>query len=306
MAQVTNAPVSPLTALSRRWKLTTALVIVGIGAGIGVTYATPTTYTGEARVAVGSQSLDARLVAGYTDASQQLASDVSRYVNDRQATADLAPVLGDRADDVETVAASPIANSSVVTVEVTATSASAAAEGAQTIAQQLVNQVNGNSSSSQQVLQQYTDITNQVETARQASANADGFLSSLRASSRTTPDALVQAQTAAEQAASALSVLEVQQDALASQYRNAVSNTPSASGLTLVRQGAVTGTDRSREMQRNGLAGGALFGVLALLLAVRLERRRARREQEEALAAQTPSIDLGRDVERSPEPSSRS
>lgn len=306
MAQVTNAPVSPLTALSRRWKLTTALVIVGIGAGIGVTYATPTTYTGEARVAVGSQSLDARLVAGYTDASQQLASDVSRYVNDRQATADLAPVLGDRADDVETVAASPIANSSVVTVEVTATSASAAAEGAQTIAQQLVNQVNGNTSSSQQVLQQYTDITNQVETARQASANADGFLSSLRASSRTTPDALVQAQTAAEQAASALSVLEVQQDALASQYRNAVSNTPSASGLTLVRQGAVIGTDRSREMQRNGLAGAALFGILALLLAVRLERRRARREHEEALAAQTPSIDLERDVERSPEPSSRS
>ncbi len=92
MAQVNNAPVSPLTALSRRWKLTTALVIVGIGAGIGVTYATPATYTGEARVAVGSQSLDARLVAGYTDASQQLASDVSRYVNDRQATADLSPV----------------------------------------------------------------------------------------------------------------------------------------------------------------------------------------------------------------------
>ncbi|WP_432547370.1 hypothetical protein [Kineococcus sp. SYSU DK004] len=296
MAQDANTPVSPLTALARRWKLAAALVVGGALAGAGLALATPATYTGEARVAVGSQSLDARIVAGYSVAANQLASDIARYVNDRQAQGDLAPVLGERADEVERVSASPIAGSSVIVVEVDATGADTATQAAQAVAQQLVDQVNSaNTGAPDALLQQYRDLTAEVERARQAAAQAEGALAEAQATGAA-PAQVEAARLAAQESAAALDVLEVQQQALSSRYRNAVSNTPSASGLSVVREAQVSRDDRSSTLQRNVLAGAGLGGLLALLLATWADRRRARRSAD--AAGEAPggaTIDVDRD-----------
>ncbi|WP_432508827.1 YveK family protein [Kineococcus auxinigenes] len=304
MAQVTTTPTSPLTSVARRWKLTTALVLVGIGAGVGAAYTTPTVYTGEARVAVGSQSLDARVVAGYSEAIAQLASDVSRYVNDRQAQSDLEPVLGDLAGDVERVSASPIAGSSVILVEVDAESAAAATRGAQTVAQQLVDEVNSTTAAGPaELLQQYTDITNQVAAAQQAASMAEGALSAAVAAGRSQAQ-IDAARAAAEQSAAALDVLEVQQEALSAQYRNAVTNTPSASGLSIVQEAEVSRTNASSKLQRYGLIGAALGFFAALLIAVLLERRRAESNgtgTAEQVARPAAAVDVARTGAHAPE-----
>ena len=273
MAQAPTNHVSPLAALALRWKLATLLVVVGTGIGVGVGYLTPTTYTGEARVAVGSQSLDARIVSGYSLASEQLASDVARYVNDRQAQNDLTPVLGDEASSVERVAASPIADSSVILVEVDAKDADAATTGAQTIAQQLVDQVNATFTTSEDLLQQYTDISNQVQSAEQAAADAQGALASAVAAGAPAAD-VDAARAAVQQTGVTLDVVQVQQQALSTEYRNARTSTTSASGLTIVREAQVSSTDASSTVQRNALAGAGVGGLAALLIATMLERRR--------------------------------
>ena len=293
MAQVTDTPVSPLTALARRWKLAALLVAAGAGLGAGAAYATPTTYTGEARIAVGSQSLDARVVAGYTDASQQLASDVSRYVNDRQAQNDLEPVLGAQAESVERISASPIAGSSVILVEVDAGDQAAATQGAQTIAQQLVDQVNASYANPDALLQRYTDISAQVQAAQQAVLAADAAVSAAQADG--TPAELEAARAAAAQRATELDVLTVQQQALATQYRNSAAATPSAAGLTIVRAAQISRTDFSSTLQRNVLAGAGVGGLAALLLATVLERRERRAGRDAGAGAGTSALHLDAD-----------
>ncbi|WP_369052480.1 hypothetical protein [Kineococcus terrestris] len=303
MAQDANSPVSPLTALAQRWKLAAALVVAGALAGAGLAQAVPTTYTGEARVAVGSQSLDARIVAGYSVAANQLASDIARYVNDRQAQGDLEPVLGERADEVQRVSASPIAGSSVVLVEVDAASAETATEGAQAVAQQLVDQVNtAGTGAPDLLLQQYRDLTAQVEQARQAAAQAEGALAEAQASGAAALE-VEAARTTAQETAAALDVLEVQQQALSQRYRNAVSNTPSASGLSVVRDAEVSRDDSGSTLQLLLLAGAGAGLLLALLLAVLQDRRRARRAGA-ATSARPTVLDV--DHEREPVDGARS
>ncbi|MEW1958812.1 hypothetical protein [Kineococcus sp. NPDC059986] len=295
MAQVTDTTVSPLSALARRWKLAALLIVVGAGAGAGSAYLTPTTYTGEARVAVGSQSLDARVVAGYTNASQQLASDISRYVNDRQAQNDLTPVLGNRTSSVTRISASPIAGSSVVMVEVDAKTASAATQAAEAVAKQLVDQVNATYTNPQELLQRYTDISGQVQATQQAVINAQSAIGAAQAG-RGNAEALAAAQTTLQQQSTQLDVLKVQQEALGEQYRNATTQTSAVGGLSIVREAQISRTDFSSTLQRNGLAGAGVGGVLALVLATVLERRRLR---SEASRSDATSIHLDEESPRS-------
>lgn len=268
-----TSPSTPLKALADRWWLAAVLVVVGGAAGAGAGTLQSPTYTGEARVAVGSESLDARVVAGYSQAATQLASDVARYVNDAQAQASIAPLLGDSAADVSTIAASPIADSSVVRIEVQATTAEAATKGAQATAQQLTDRVNAaTGETADSLLQRYTDLSNQVAVARQASDSAKANLSSLTAAEADQAE-LDAAAAAVEQTASALDVLEIQQTAVGQRYRNAVTSTPSAAGLRIVQEGQLSGDDRSSRMQKFGLLGVVVGLLAALLIAVVLDRR---------------------------------
>lgn len=293
-------PSTPLNALARRWWLALLLVVVGGGAGAVFGGLQAPTYTGEARVAVGSESLDARIVAGYSLAATQLASDIARYVNDAQAQAALAPVLGDAARDVSTVAASPIADSSVVRIEVQATTRKAAVDGAQAVAQQLADQVNATTTeSADTLLQQYTQLSTQVATAQQTASDAQGALASAIAGEQAQP-VVDAARTAVEQANSALAVLEVQQQALSQRYRSAVTNTPAAAGLRVVQTGQLAGDDRGSHVQKFGLAGAVLGLLVALLVAVVLDRRRVSRTSTPDTDPAAPAVDTDRslDVDR--------
>jgi hypothetical protein len=269
------APQTPLRALAARWWIAALLVVIGVGVGVVAAYLTPTQYTAEARVAVGSQSLDARIVAGYSEASQQLASDIARYVNDIQGQKTLSSVLGDdRAAGVSQVAASPIPSSSVVRVEVTADTESAATEGAQALAENLVATVNAATSNSggDALLQQYTDLSNRVAASQQAVQQTQATVDSLTGAGA--PQAEIDnARAALLRATTDLDVLTVQQTTLAQQYRNAVTSSPAASGLRMVVDGQLEYTSRAGDVQRDGLAGGVLGLLIALFIAVRLDRR---------------------------------
>ncbi|MEZ0491248.1 Wzz/FepE/Etk N-terminal domain-containing protein [Kineococcus sp. TBRC 1896] len=271
---VRSTPTTPLRALAaRRWL---AVLIIVAGAALGVVAAllrTPV-YTGEARVAVGSESLDARLVAGYSTGANQLASDVSRYVNDAQAQASIAPLLGSAADDVSRVSASPIPGSSVIRIEVQAQTEEAATTGAQAVAQQLVDQVNAVSGNdSDQLLQQYTDMSNRVAAAKQTLADAEANLASVTAGEAPQP-VIDAAKAAVEQASAQVDVLTVQQLGLSQQYRGAVTRVPVAGGLRVIRSGQLASDNRSSAIQRFGLVGAAAGFLVALAVAVHLDRRR--------------------------------
>ncbi|NIZ91112.1 hypothetical protein [Kineococcus rubinsiae] len=275
-----TAPTSPLRALAMRWPLAVVLGLLGLVAGAGASWEVlPVHYVGEARVAVGSQSLDARAVAGYSIASQQLASDLARYVNDQQAQNALAPVLGTAASSLSTVAASPIPESSVIRIEVTGTDPAAARQAAGAVATSLSDQVNSlTSTGPQELLDKYTQLSTQAAQQQVLVQAAQSALGAATSDRRATPEQVTAAQQGLVQAQSAYDVLQVQQSAASKQYQDAVTSTPSASGLTVIQPGLVSSDDRRASASRYGIAGLGLGLVLALVIATGLERRRARRD----------------------------
>jgi len=264
-----------------RWPLAVVLGLVGLLAGAGASWLLlPVHYVGEARVAVGSQTLDARAVAGYSIASQQLASDLARYVNDQQAQNALAPVLGAAASSLSSVAASPIPESSVIRIEVTGTDAAAARQAAGAVAKNLSDQVNGlTSTGPQTLLANYTQLSTQVAQQQVLVQAAQSALGAATGDRRATPEQVTAAQQGLVQAESALDVLQVQQAAASKQYQDAVTSTPSASGLTVIQQGQISSDDRRASASRYGIAGLGLGLVLALVIATALQRRRDRRRE---------------------------
>ncbi|NAZ87600.1 hypothetical protein [Kineococcus indalonis] len=287
------APRPPLQALRHRWRSAVALVLAGGLAGAGVALSLPTTYTGEARVSVGSESLDARIVAGYSLASQQLASDLARYVNDEQARGALRSTLGTAAGEVTGVSASPVPESSVISVQVRATSAQAAQEAARVVSQGLVDDVNASTSRGPEaLLGEYTDLATRVAAQQAAVSEAQSRLGAAAGDPEPVEADVAAARDQLAQAQAQLDVLQVQQDAVGQRYENAVTYTPAASGLRVVAPAQVVDDDGSSSLQRYGLAGAGLGLVLALVLATWRERRRA------AAGPATVALPEGRDGQR--------
>jgi hypothetical protein len=267
---------SALATLRRHRLASAVVVLLAVAAGIVAALVRPAIYTAEARVAVAGNTLSAQAVPGFALASQELAADYARYVNDAQEQSDLAARLGVRADTVEEVSASPIPDSSVVRIEVTALDAGTATRAAATVTDALLRQVNDSESATEEAaatLAQYTDMADQVAAAQQAADAAEA------AAANPAPGAdLQQLRQAAAETKSQLAILQVQQEALGQKYRSQVSsNTDDAAGLTLVQEAAVAGDDRLAHVQQFGLAGLVAGALLALLLARLLERRRSAR-----------------------------
>ncbi|GAA4976414.1 hypothetical protein [Kineococcus glutinatus] len=274
----TTAPASPLTALARRWWWGVGLGLLGLAAGVGASSTTPATYVAESRVAVGSTSLDARVVAGYSQATQQLAADLARYVNEQQAEALLGQVIGAGADTVQVVAASPIPESSIIRVEVTGTDRDVAQRGATTVARDLTDRVNALSTQQPtELLDEYTRLSRDVATFDTQVRVAQQQLDDLAADEDTSDDELAEAQQRLTDAQSALSVAKVQQTATGQRYQAAETSVRSAEGLRMISDGVVTTDQRTSQMTRFGVAGLGGGLVLALIAASARERRRPRR-----------------------------
>ena len=124
----------------------------------------------------------AQAVPGFALASQQLAADFARYVGPEQDQMVLKQALGPRTAEVVCVAASPIPESNVIRVEVVAHNSQTAVDGARTVAQSLVTQVNAadGTTRSAAVLKAYKAMSDRVAAAQVASPQATAALTALQ------------------------------------------------------------------------------------------------------------------------------
>jgi hypothetical protein len=270
-------PTERVVALSAMWrhkKLSALIIALGVILGLGLALVWPTNYTAETRLAVGGTSLAATAVPGFALASQELAANYARYVNNAQEQSDLESTLGVREGTVQEVLASPIPASNVVRVEVVASDAAAATRAAAAVAESLVRQVNASTDAEDEAdvtLEQYTDITNQVAAAEQAS---DAAAEAVKQASVQSGADVAALREQATQRAAELDILTVQQQALGQKYRAQVEATSAhAADLTVVEQAVYTGSNRLPNLERFGLAGAVLGAAIALALSVVLERR---------------------------------
>jgi uncharacterized protein involved in exopolysaccharide biosynthesis len=258
----------------RHWLLTLVLVVLGALGGAAFSRAQPTTYTAEERLAVGGGDLAAQAVPGFALASQELASNYARFVTAGPVRSALPAATARR---VLTVTASPVPESNVIRVEVTATDPGSATVAAAQAGERLVAQVDKmlSQQNGEQVRQQYRQISQQVAVAQQAQADAQDVVNRYRASSAAAARrALPAAKDELISASAKLADLQMQQTALAALYQNQVSRGPSENKLAVVSAAAVSGDDVKSRLELYGLGGAAAGGILAVVLVAAVERRR--------------------------------
>jgi uncharacterized protein involved in exopolysaccharide biosynthesis len=127
------------------------------------------------------------------------------------------------------------------------------------------------------LLKQYTDISNKVAAAQQASDAAQNAVDTVTGQSVPHPERasqLPKLRQAAAEAAAQLAILQVQQQALGDKYRSIISdNSGISTQLAVVENAVSTGSNRTTRAEQWGLGGLAAGCVLALVLATVLERR---------------------------------
>lgn len=269
---------SPLVAMRRYKYLTILLALAGLLDGVLVAGLLKEHTTAETRLSVGSGSLVNYKVPGFALASQELAASYARYVGLEQSQGVLLKALGSDAGKVTTVQASPIPDSSVVRIEVTATSPSVAVAAADLVGTSLRDRVNATptDTQSQSLLRQFRQISDETAQASAQQAQANGVLNQLIGSGAPAKKVAAARQVLAT-ISSQLSTLQLRQTAIGNQYQSLVNPPDTANNLVVVSPAAVTGNDRRAKQERYGLGGLALGLVLALLLANYLTRRRERR-----------------------------
>lgn len=227
-------------------------------ASLGTTH-----YTAETRLAVGDGSLPNQAVPGMALASQELAESYARWVNNTSAVED---------DSAVQITSSPIPQSAVVRIEATAQTQQAALEGAKAKGDDLVERINaakpGNDPD--EVLKRYEDSARQVAAIEAQVEAAFSRVGATRANGGT---AYQSALTQLENARTQQSLLEIQRDALGQRYRDLVADQTAAAELKVIRAAEITKNDASARLQRYGLLGFVLGGLLSLLMATWLERR---------------------------------
>jgi len=304
-------PVTPLTALRRHWGIGLVLVIGGTLVGAGVGAALPASYTAESRIAVGSNDLVALSIPGYAYAAGELAASTARYVDNSQALGALAPVLGEDADQITDVTASPIPQSNIIRVEVTAGSEDVATRGTAALTDYLIEQSSRVNSASDvdQLLGQYAELSREVA---EVSAARDRAVAAVEQRSAVVSPSAEQ-QAALVDLEARLSVLQARQGALQAQYENAVTSDDLSYQLVTVAEAAPSFDNSTSQVQRYGLLGLVAGLLAALLAAVLLERRRrtgpqaavAGEDVRDADQQQHPDDWLTAAADRGTEPSAR-
>lgn len=270
----TSGASSALLAVRRHLVPAVVVVVACTALSMAVAVTRQTTYSAEARLAVDGSNLSAQAVPGFALASQELAANYARYVNNAQAQSDLEDEIGAPEASVKGVAASPIPQSNVVRIEVSADDAEVAVQAAAEASDRLLEQVNESTVSEEaasEALAEFTSVSEQVAAAEQRAAAAqdvvdraagqDGDLTALR--------------DAAAASAAELAILEIQQQALGERYRALVAeNNGTASRLSVVQSATLSGDDLLNRLQQFGLAGLVLGALLALAAAMLLDRRR--------------------------------
>lgn len=266
-----TTPSSPLSALAKRWWLAVALPLALAVVGYMLGAAKAPMYTAEARTSVGSGNISAGAIAGFPQATQQMAANYARWVNDRGVEG-----KGDIPAGTE-VTASPVPDSNVIRIEAKSPDREAAVQSAQKAADDLAEAVNSKKGESDPAvtLQQLNKVASDWGQAKAASEAAN--TTAQRAIGGDRPAATVAAaQQRAAQTASRTAVLQAQMDALSEKYRQQISQGSQAANLIVVKPAALADSTKAANQQRYALAGLVLGLGLALLLAILLDRRRVR------------------------------
>lgn len=266
-----TTPSSPLSALAKRWWLAVALPLALAVVGYMLGAAKAPIYTAEARTTVGSGNISAGAITGFPQATQQMAANYARWVNDRGVEG-----KGDIPAGTE-VTASPIPDSNVIRIEAKSPDKEAAVQSAQKAADDLAEAVNSKKGESDPAvtLQQLNKVASDWGQAKAASEAAN--TTAQRAIGGDRPAATVAAaQQRAAQTASRTAVLQAQMDALSEKYRQQISQGSQAANLIVVKPAALAESTKASNQQRYALGGLVLGLGLALLLAVLLDRRNAR------------------------------
>jgi hypothetical protein len=274
-------PVSPLTSLRRRWPLLLGLLVLGAALGVGSVLLRPTTYTAEARLAVGGDDLAAQSVPGFALAAQQLASNYARYVDQTADPAALVAATESAPGTVIGVAASPIPASSIIRVEVSATGPALAREVAQKVADDLVKQVSTGSTKPSSVLAEYVDLSGQLSKAQMDVSLARTDLDTLTADHPTQAANIAKARDVVNDATAKAASIALQRDVQRARYTDATETQTNAASLSVVRDAMIARDDRRSRIERYGLVGAGVGALLALLISVRLDRRRPPRHSAE-------------------------
>lgn len=265
----------PIGSLIRRWWLGLLLLIVGAVVGYLAALSEATQYTSETRLVVGSQSLSSYQVAGFAQASEELASNYARYVDNSSVVSNsLRKALGSQVKAVDSVSASPIPSSDVVSVEVVATSSRAALVGAKAIANELVRLTKSPQDASEsELLDSYNSFETKAQKAQSVVSTISGNLSAAKRDNK--PTAALQSQLLRAQTKAA--TLTLQATAAGNKYQAAVSDPPSDSSLSVIQPAAII-SDNSKKTREIYAVGGAIVGLLiALVVSTLLERRRVGR-----------------------------
>lgn len=295
---------APLAALRRHVGVSILVVLLCIGILLTYVIQQPRTYGAEARVAVTGNGLSSDALGAFPLASQELAANYARYVNNAEAQSALEEEMGVPAGVVDRVSASPIPESNVVRIEVRATDEAIAVSAAQRIADSLITLVNDTSTrdaDTADALAQYTEFSNQVAAAEQAADAAqlavDEALGRASSGFPRPGDDIGVLRTSAAEADAQLAILNVQMQALGDRYRSLVTQVTTPANLQVVEPAASTGDDLVVQTSRFGLVGLVIGGGLAAALALFLEARR--RRQLGPSSAPTPANESGRSLARS-------
>lgn len=260
-------PVAPLVSLRRHPVIVTTLLLIGLLLGLGAALVVPASYKAETRVAVVPANTSAYTIAGYPLGARELAADYARWVRNRGADNSWFP------SGVSDVVASPIPDSAVVRIEVEASSEDAAVAGAGKVANQLLQQVTDAKKQHDPAVAyaQFTQLSPQVAKARSEVTEAERALA--RATVGT--PAHTQAQTRWQDAATALSEIQLRHDAAGDLYRRLYSDTAGNSNLEIVSPAESQGDPERSAFLRYGIVGLGAGGLAALLITVLMDRRRS-------------------------------
>jgi uncharacterized protein involved in exopolysaccharide biosynthesis len=255
------------------------LAVLGAGVGAWVANSQPVVYRSETRLAVGPESFLTQSVPGFAEASQSLASNYARYVEDSQGgITRVAGALGVDPKAITSIQASPIAGSNVVRIEVAAKDADVANRATRYLARGLIKKVNSPPP-------ELPGLRARLASTARAMAKVEARLEDLsrqasraRALHRTLESARIsQEQVAAK---TALSLADANQQAAFDQYKSSLQEGSSAVTLQQVRVPQIVSDSTSRTLQWGMLAGaaaGVLVGLTVLSLWYAGTRARRRR-----------------------------
>lgn len=250
----------PLLPLRERPGLVAAFAAVGLVVGLGVAAVTPTTYTAEARLAVGSGEMSSLSIPGYPTASASMASNYARWVTTTGAGGQVL------ADGDVTLSASPIPESNVIRLEAESRDKDAALAAADDAASALTDEVNKvrDEDNPEKLLEQITANQPEVATAEQKQlvlANQYRDAVARNISGELAEEQIAGIEERYTAANAEYSALKLSQTALEQRYIRLSSQKTTEAELNTIQPAEISGDTSFVKFQRFGLVG--LVGGLA-------------------------------------------